>query len=953
MSAPYAGFTAEDVRQTKARLKDGLNPDSESQQKLVSWLQQFSSHPEFTKCLLYIVSVRSPEDSPDDNVREVAAYQVKKSISEFYPEAVRPVQDFVFEGLIAVLQNPSEEPPVSNAAATCLSALIGVSGLNSFPHVAQRMLDAYERTRQVAVLRCIRNICEDCAVQLDTPISETEGAPAECLLPGMLNLLVKHVQDTSFATTDSAIDGASYLLQGLAHLLDSESLVDAASAVNIFVQDHLQELLNFLHIVVEKLSVSQYVVPSTKQRLDAVIGCCIDCFRALLTFHADIAQLKAMDRILQSVLAASPDSASVIVVSKASHFWSEFASIRPAVQALSRVPRMIPQFVEMLLVRMVYSELELQLIEDDEEKDDIHPTRDPKSRDNDGDDAQWTTRKCSAAALDNLSRSLQDDFIQPQGTPAHWFFQLISARLSSSDWRQVEVGILALGAVASGAYTALLPYLPTAIPQLLAATSWENTETHPLVKSIGCWTLSQYEYYIVHEESGRHCQPYLLNLLDCMGHRKRKVQETAVAAFTCLVENEIDRVIETPGALDLITQKIVLLLTPGHTTSRELVTLLDAVSALTLGGGIKIDTPVVHRLLLQPLLHLLQTTNRDAPVFPRIMLTVRACVEGLGDRFAPYVPETAAVLGSILSGYFSHLAVPAADHEWNHPSFAFVVLQSLLERLPAQVAPLLSSPLKNSQFTLLSLAMSPLTTQLVVARQVVETAFNFLGACLVLFPQESLPVVSPHVQNILDRSKPDDPCSAACCSLAREIVRALGRVDKAIIHAASEIQAIATCAGNIVRSGSRGWSENVIEEAAVCLCTTGLLFPSEISRLPAFYDSLGSIGYSLAKHREGSAKIDAFSGYIALYNANFDQLFGTMAPSAAAGLGLALGGLRQRTPELEQSVTSLLMRIRQNASLWSAVIALFPPNAPLDILRRVDPGFTQPSAPPLPPPPQS
>ncbi len=99
---------------------------------------------------------------------------------------------------------------------------------------------------------------------------------------------------------------------------------------------------------------------------------------------------------------------------------------------------------------------------------------------------EWNLRKCSAATVDCLSTCLDEQLFVPAVLP------LIQGHLLSNDWKEVEVAILALGAIAEGCKDSLERHLPGLIPFLLEQ---QKTNPKPLVRSIATWTVSRFCWF--------------------------------------------------------------------------------------------------------------------------------------------------------------------------------------------------------------------------------------------------------------------------------------------------------------------------------------------------------------------------------------------------------------------------------------------------------------------------
>ena len=112
-------------------------------------------------------------------------------------------------------------------------------------------------------------------------------------------------------------------------------------------------------------------------------------------------------------------------------------------------------------------------------------------------------RREAAKAMDVLAERYKDEvFIKAQDK--------IAEALRSNDWHikynrflfvgishvilNRESGILCLGALAIGAYTAIIPHFKDLFPFLLKSL---EEDQHPLVRSISCWALSRYFYLLM------------------------------------------------------------------------------------------------------------------------------------------------------------------------------------------------------------------------------------------------------------------------------------------------------------------------------------------------------------------------------------------------------------------------------------------------------------------------
>ena len=192
------------------------------------------------------------------------------------------------------------------------------------------------------------------------------------------------------------------------------------------------------------------------------------------------------------------------VALEACEFWLSLAEQPICKEVLQpHLDRLVP-----VLVRgMKYSEIDIILLRGDvDENDENVPDReeDVKPRfhrsrthhqgnnenmDDDDDDgldddsslSDWNLRKCSAAALDVLANVFLTELL-PVLLP------ILKETLFHTEWEVKESGILALGAIAEGCMSGMIPHLAELVPYLVTCLG----EKKALVRSITCWTLSRY-----------------------------------------------------------------------------------------------------------------------------------------------------------------------------------------------------------------------------------------------------------------------------------------------------------------------------------------------------------------------------------------------------------------------------------------------------------------------------
>jgi len=116
---------------------------------------------------------------------------------------------------------------------------------------------------------------------------------------------------------------------------------------------------------------------------------------------------------------------------------------------------------------------EAEAAKDDDDDDD--EVEDDEDDDEDEEDpyANWTVRKCCAAALDMMASTFQVEIL-PILLP------YLQRELESQDWKQREAGILALGAVAEGCMEGVQEHLESLVPFLFDSLKHEKVRTKSL-----------------------------------------------------------------------------------------------------------------------------------------------------------------------------------------------------------------------------------------------------------------------------------------------------------------------------------------------------------------------------------------------------------------------------------------------------------------------------------------
>ena len=177
-----------------------------------------------------------------------------------------------------------------------------------------------------------------------------------------------------------------------------------------------------------------------------------------------------------------------------------------------------------------------------------HGAEEDEEEDDDDEDSAWTPRKAAAACLDALAGVAPPSALIPVLLP------LLEQMLASQDWRILEAGIIAIGAInAAGgqASEAIEPFLPQLMQFILDKGLMPKTQ-HALVRSISAWTLGRWSHWI----ASRPEDPLLENVIYALEHGllnedSKRLQRASASSLASLVmqgripSNLIDSILKT------------------------------------------------------------------------------------------------------------------------------------------------------------------------------------------------------------------------------------------------------------------------------------------------------------------------------------------------------------------------------------------------------------------------
>ena len=487
--------------------------------------------------------------------------------------------------------------------------------LTQWPELLPRlceMLDSDNYTVCEGAFGALQKICEDSAEALD---SDTMNRPLNFLIPKFLQFF-KHsspkIRSHAIACVNQFIIGRSQALMN--HIDDF-----IANIFNLANDDDPEVRKNICRAIVMLLEV----------RMDRLVP------------H--------MNSIIDYMLARTQDADEGVSL-EACEFWLSLADEPVCKEALQpHLPKLIPVLVK----GMKYSEIDIILLRGDVEEDEMVPDREedirprfhrsrhhqidhlsPSSHDgmNDGDASDdedgnddsslsdWNLRKCSAAALDVLASVFRNDLL-PVLLP------ILKETLFHGEWEIKESGILALGAIAEGCMTGMIPHLPELIPYLINCLS----DKKALVRSITCWTLSRYSHWVVSQPHDAYLKPLMAELLKRILDSNKRVQEAACSAFATLEEEACTELVPYLG---FILETLVFAFQKYQ--HKNLLILYDAIGTLADSVGHHLNKEEYIQLLMPPLIQKWNVLkDEDKDLFP-LLECLSSVATALQEGFLPY-----------------------------------------------------------------------------------------------------------------------------------------------------------------------------------------------------------------------------------------------------------------------------------------------------------------------------
>ncbi|KAK9497607.1 hypothetical protein O3M35_004303 [Rhynocoris fuscipes] len=653
------------LQQILQLLRESQSPDTATQRSVQQKLEELNNYPDFNNYLIFVLTKVTTEDEP---TRSLSGLILKNNVKAHF-ETIRPdVMEFIKSSCLSAVGDPS--PLIRATVGILITTITSKGELTKWPELLPalcNMLDSQDYNVCEGAFGALQKICEDSAEVLD---SDALNRPLTILIPRFIQF---------FGHSSSKIRS------------------HAVGCVNQFIINRTNSLMLHIDAFIEGLfSLANDSEPDVRKNVCRALVMLLDVRMDRLIPH--------MHDIIEYMLTRTQDSDEGVAL-EACEFWLSLADqqickevLRPHLSAL----------VPILVKGMKYSEIDIILLKGDIEEDESVPDRDedirprfPRLRlhtvkhtdngsdvsnaerdddtdccaDDDSSLSDWNLRKCSAAALDVMANVFRDDLL-PVLVP------ILKETLFHSDWDAKESGILALGAIAEGCMSGMIPHLRELIPYLITCLS----DKKALVRAITCWTLSRYAHWVVAQPHELYLKPLMTELLKRILDPNKRVQEAACSAFATLEEEACTELVPYLG---YILETLVYAFSKYQ--HKNLLILYDAIGTLADSVGHHLNKPDYINLLMPPLIHKWNVLkDEDKDLFP-LLECLSSVATALQSGFLPYCePVYKRCVSLVEQTLNQHIANTQNPDQFEAPDKDFMIvaldlLSGLAEGLNGQI----------------------------------------------------------------------------------------------------------------------------------------------------------------------------------------------------------------------------------------------------------------------------
>jgi transportin-1 len=697
-------------------------------------LKTAKSSPDIDKYLAYLFSSTQPpsginmEAAHYFQARAAAAIMLKNDIRQSYKAMPESTKSYIQSIILVGLQDPSSQ--MRGYAGNVITEVVRQGGIMGWPQVLSELItmvgnaDGSASTQaQEGGMSALLKICEDHRRALD---KEYQGQrPLSFIFPKLLEL------------TGSPLPRVR---------------ADAIASINVFIPDKLQVVEENIDVLLQRLF-AVAADPSEEVRKHVC--------RAFVHV-ADIApekMLPHMEGLVDYMVTQQRNTSNAELALDAAEFW---LCVGEDERMQEHLGPHLPKIVPVLLESMVYSEDEVLRLEGEEEdynvedrEQDIRPNfasskagkmapnpngeptpipnggagsdddddlSDGEIDDFDDDDSfgnpedQWNLRKCSAAALDVLAGVFNEAVFEAT-------LPYLTSNLNHAEWPNRESAVLALGAIAEGCMTVVVPHLPMLTPYLITLLQ----DPKPVVRQITCWTLGRYSGWAARlDQAGKqqYFEPVMDGILKKMLDNNKGVQEAAASAFANLEEKANTQLAEY---CSVIVHQFVQCF--AMYKDKNMFILYDCVQTLAEHVGPALAQPELVSILMPALLQRWnKVSDQSREMFP-LLECLSYVATALGGMFSQYAAGIFARCINIIHRNLQEGAMATENPSMEAPDKDFLItsldlLSAIIQALEPQDSAQLVAGTSNF-FQLVAICMNDSNND------VRQSAYALLGDCAI------------------------------------------------------------------------------------------------------------------------------------------------------------------------------------------------------------------------------
>ncbi|XP_075217364.1 transportin 1 [Lycorma delicatula] len=817
----------EGLRQILQILKESQSPDTATQRAVQQKLEELNKFPDFNNYLIFVLTKLISEDEP---TRSLSGLILKNNVKAHYQKFLPEVAEFIKQECLSAVGDPS---PLIRATVGILITTIASKGeLIAWPELLPAlcsMLDSQDYNVCEGAFGALQKICEDSTELLD---SDALNRPLNILIPKFLQFF-RH---------------SSPKIRSHAIACVNQFIINRTQALMVHIDPFIETLF---HLATDddpdvRKNVCRALVMLLEVRMDRLIP------------H--------MHNIIEYMLMRTQDSDEGVAL-EACEFWLSLAEQPICKEVLSpHLMRLVP----ILVSGMKYSELDIILLKGDVEEDEMVPDREEdirprfhKSRthtvkhtdgtengeedgdeddgmDDDGSLSDWNLRKCSAAALDCLANVFRDDLL-PVLVP------ILKEMLFHQDWDIKESGILALGAIAEGCMSGMIPHLSELIPYLIRCLS----DKKALVRAITCWTLSRYSHWVVSQPHDNYLKPLMTDLLKRVLDPNKRVQEAACSAFATLEEEACTELVPYLG---FILETLVFAFSKYQ--HKNLLILYDAIGTLADSVGHHLNKPDYINLLMPPLIqkwNILKDEDKD--LFP-LLECLSSVATALQSGFLPYCePVYRRCVSLVEQTLNQHIANTQNPEQFDAPDKDFMIvaldlLSGLAEGLDGHIEKLVVG--SNMMHLLYQCMQDP-------TPEVRQSSFALLGDLTKACFQHVHPCISEFIPILGQNLNPEliSVCNNATWAIGEISIKLGEEMRPYIPHVLQQLTEIIN---------KPNTPKTLLENTAITIGRLGYVCPHDVA--PMLQQFVRQWCMSLRNIRDNEEKDSAFRGMCQMITVN-------------------------------------------------------------------------------------